>query len=82
LVGVAVNVTDVPAQIVVTDAAIPTLGTSIGFTVIVTVLDVAVTGETHVALEVTITVTASLLFKVVEVNVEEFIPAFTPFSCH
>lgn len=38
------KVTDVPAQIVVEDAAMATAGTTFGFTVIVTVFDVAVVG--------------------------------------
>ncbi len=41
LVGVAVNVTLVPAQIVVADAATDTLAGKFGFTVIVTPVDVA-----------------------------------------
>jgi hypothetical protein len=81
-VGVAVNVTDAPAQIVVALAAIDTEGTRTAFTVIVIELDVAVTGETQVAFEVRITVTTSPLANVVLVNVVAFVPTFPPFTCH
>jgi len=42
LVGVAVKITLVPEQIVVADAPILTDGMTVGFTVMVIVLDVAV----------------------------------------
>ena len=67
LVGVAVNVTLVPAHIVVADAAMVTDGVNTGFTVIVTVLEVAVAGLAQVAVEVISTVTWSLLASVVVV---------------
>jgi hypothetical protein len=82
LVGVAVNVTDVPAQIVLLVALIITDGTRAGLTAIGIALEVAEAGETQAALEVRITVTTSLLFKVVVVNVVALVPAFTPFTCH
>ena len=50
--GVAVKVTDVPAQIVVALAAMLSAGTTTGFTVIVIVFDVAVVGVAHGAVEV------------------------------
>ena len=68
LVGVAVNVTLVPAQIVVALAPILTLAGKFGFTVIVILFDVA--GDPvkqGVALLVNTTVTLSLLAKVVDV---------------
>ena len=57
--GVAVNVTEVPAQTGFAEAAIETLTCSIGFTVMVTVFDVAGFPEEHVALEVSWHVIAS-----------------------
>ena len=82
LAGVAVNVTPVPAQILLPDATISTEGISIGFTDIVTVFEVIVTSAAHVAFDVKIKVIASLLFNVEEVNAVELVPAFTPFICH
>ena len=60
-VGVAVNVTFVPAQIVVPDAAILTDGATGAFTVIVIVLDVTSAGFGHAADDV-ITTVITLLF--------------------
>jgi hypothetical protein len=57
LVGVAVNVTDVPEQTGLADAAIDTLTGKFGFTVMVTVLDVAGLPVIQVALEVITQVT-------------------------
>jgi hypothetical protein len=82
LVGVAVNVTGVPAQIVELDATITTETTGELFMVIVMVFEVTVNGAAQGELEVSITVTISLLFNVEDVNVGEFVPAFTPFTCH
>ena len=68
LVGVAVNVTLVPAQIVVADAATDTLAGRSGFTVIVIPADVAGDPVKHgLAFEVSCTVTTSLLARVVVV---------------
>ena len=61
LVGVAVNVTDVPAQTGLASATIETLAGSKGLTVIVTVFDVAGEPVAQVAFEVRTHVTASLL---------------------
>ena len=59
-VGVAVNVTLVPLQIVVPGlAAILTDGVTIAFTVIVIAFDVAVAGDTQVAVEFITQVTTS-----------------------
>ena len=81
-VGVAVNVTDVPAQIVVAVAPILTLTGKLGLTVIVMLLLVAVVGAAQVALDIRTTVTTSPLARVAEVKVLLFIPAFTPFTFH
>ena len=81
--GVAVNVTEVPAQIVPAGtAAIVTDGTTEAVTTIVMLFDEAVVGEAQGSLDVRITVITSPLFKVAEVNVFELVPAFTPFTCH
>ena len=64
MVGVAVNVTLVPAQIVVADAAILTDGATGEVTVIVMALDVAVEGLAQPDEEVMTTVITSLFAKV------------------
>ena len=75
MVGVAVKVTLVPAQIVVADADTDTLAGRFGLTVIVTPLDVAGDPVKHgLAFEVSSTVTTSLLFSVELVNVEFVAP--------
>ena len=81
MVGVAVNVTLVPAQIVVADAATDTLAGKFGLTVIVIPVDVAGDPVKHgVAFEVSCTVTTSLLFNVELVKVLLFVPALLPFT--
>ena len=82
MVGVAVNVTDCPVQMVDVAVAIDTDGVTDAVTVMVIVFDVAVTGVAQVAFDVIITVTKSELFNVVEVKVEEFVPTLPPFTCH
>jgi hypothetical protein len=67
LVGVAVNVTDVPEQIVWFGVAMLTDGVTDGFTVMVSEFEVAVAGEAQVAVEVTVQVTAWPLVSVVVV---------------
>ena len=69
MVGVAVNVTEVPAQIAPAGtAAILTPAVNIGFTVIVMPLDVAGDpAKQGVALDVIVTVITSLLAKPVVV---------------
>ena len=68
LVGVAVKVTEVPAQIVVAEAAMLTDAFNIGFTVIVMLFEVAGDpAKQGVAFEVITTVTTALLAKVVVV---------------
>ena len=61
MVGVAVKVTEVPAQTGLAEAAIDTLTGSSGFTVMVTVFDVAGLPVGQVAFEVSTQVTTSLL---------------------
>ena len=61
MVGVAVNVTEVPAQTGFAEAAIDTLTGSRGFTVMVTVFDVAGLPVVQVAFEVNKQVIRSLL---------------------
>ena len=63
LVGVAVKITFVPAQIVVADADILTDGVMIGFTVMVIALDVAEAGFAQASEEVITTVTTSLFAR-------------------
>ena len=82
MVGVAVNVTLVPEQIVVAEAPILTLAGKLGFTVIVTALLVAGLPVAQVAFEVITTVTTSLLVRVLVVNVALLLPAFAPFTFH
>ena len=81
MVAVAVNVTLVPAQIDVDDALIETAGIT-EFVVIVTTLLVAVAVVVQLALDVIITLTWSAFVSVLELNVAELVPAFTPFICH
>ena len=72
----------VPGHVVALPVIVPGLAGVPGFTTIVILVLVAVVGEAQDALEVSITLTTSLLFNVVLVNVELFVPAFTPFTCH
>ena len=82
LVGVAVNVTELPVHIEVLLAAIATDGTT-EFVEIVIALLVAVSGLAHGALLVMITVTTSPFESVLLVNVADVCPGtFTPLICH
>ena len=81
-IGVAVNVTGVPAQLVVLGVVMLIAGVSIEATFIVIKLDAAVAGEGQTALEVIITVTTSPLVNVEEFSVGEFVPTLIPFTCH
>src|SRR6478736_707892 len=81
LVGVAVNVTEVPLQIDVVLAAILTLGSTL-VDVMVTGLLVAVGVDAQARLLVIITVTTSPSFNVVVVNLSESVPLSTPLTCH
>ena len=66
MVGVAVNVTEVPAHIVVAEAAILTPAGRIELTVIVTILELAGFVVAHSAFEVSTTATRSLFNGVYE----------------
>ena len=81
MVGVAVNVILLPAQIEVEEALIETDGVT-ELVVIVTALLVAVEVVAQLAFDVIIAVTWSLFASELEVNVVELVPAFTPFTCH
>jgi hypothetical protein len=81
LIGVAVKVILAPEQIEVDDALIETDGVTELVVREITLL-VAVGDVAQLALEVMITDTWSLLASELEVNVEEFVPVFTPFICH
>jgi hypothetical protein len=83
LPGVAVKVTELPAQIAPGgDADIFTLAGSTGFTVMVIGLDVAGFPETQVKDDVITTVTTSLFARVVLVKVGLFVPRFDPLTFH
>ena len=78
------NVTLVVEQIVLPGfAAMLTLAGNSGFTVIVIAFDVAGDPVRHgLAFDVIKTVTTSLLFKVVVVNVALLVPTLPPFTFH
>lgn len=80
--GVAVNVTEVPGQMVVALATILTVGVIRSFTVMVIWLLVTETGTGQTAFDVMITVILSVFTNVDDVNVGLFVPTFTPFNCH
>ena len=71
LTGEASNVTMVPAQTLLADAVMETLTGRIGFTVIVTVLEVAGFPDVQVALDVTV---QFIVFPLAGINVyDEFV---------
>ncbi len=84
MVGVAVNVTDVPEQIApVGNAAMLTVGAELLETLIVMAFEVAVAGDAQFAFDVITTVITSLLTKAVLVYVEAVAPAIVvPFFFH
>ena len=84
MVGVAVNVTLVPEQIVLFASleAILTLAAWLAFTVVVIAFDVAGDPVAQVALEVITTVTASLFAKVVVVYVVLLVPTLVEPTFH
>ena len=82
LIGVAVNVTDVPAQIVVCVAETDTVGVTIGLTVTLTLLLVAVGVVGHGALDVSIHHIESVLTMFLVPYVAELIPTLAPFFTH
>ena len=75
------KVTLVPEQMVVDDAMMDTAGVT-ELTVMVITLLVAIGVEAQLALEVMVTLTWSPLTRLLEVNVAELVPTFTPFICH
>ena len=82
MTGVAVNITDVPAQIApVGLAAMVTLGVTLALTVIVRVFEVAGDPVAHAASEVSTHVIASL-FRGTYEYVGMFVPALTPLTFH
>ena len=81
MVGVAVKVMLPPEQMEVDDALIDTAGVT-ELVVIEIMLLVAVDDAAQLALELMITVTWSLFAIELDVNVGEFVPAFTPLICH
>jgi hypothetical protein len=82
LVGVAVNVTEVPEQTGFADAAILILTGKFGLTVMVTALEVAGLPVAHVAFEVKTQVTISTDARAALVYVELLVPTLTPFNNH
>ena len=82
MVGVAVKVTLVPAQIVVAVAAILTDGFTDAVTVIVIALEVAVAGLAQASDDVITTVTTSPFTRVELWNVALLVPTLLPFSFH
>lgn len=83
MVGVAVNVTDVPEHILLPGLAdMLTDGVTVGFTVIVIPVLVAVAGDAQVALLVITQVTILPLANAALVYVVLLVPTFTPFSFH
>ncbi len=84
LVGVAVNVTLVPAQIVLSASldAMLTAGVKFGFTVVVMVFDVAGEPVAQVALEVITTETCWPLVNADVLYVALFVPTLLPFKRH
>ena len=85
MVGVAVNVTLVFAQIVLSASldAMLTLAGRFAFTVVVIPFDVAGEPVKHgVAFDVITTVTTSLFVNVLVINVALFVPTLFPLSFH
>ena len=70
-----------PEQIEVDDALMETEGVTEVVDMVITLL-VAVAVVVQLALEVMITLTWSPLERVLDANVGELEPAFTPFICH
>jgi hypothetical protein len=82
LVGVAVNVTDVPPQIVLVVTAMLTVGVTAVFTAITSELEVTFVVVAHNALLVISQVILSKFEIAVVVKVGLFVPAFVPFFFH
>jgi hypothetical protein len=79
---VAVNVTPVPAHILLVLALIVRDGADDGLTVKVTLLEVAVVGEAQAKFEVITQLTISPLCSAEDVNTGLFEPAAVPFTFH
>ncbi len=58
------------------------VGDTIGFTVIIMILDVAVVGDAQDELEVNMHFTVWPLVRLLVVNVALFVPAFAPLTSH
>jgi hypothetical protein len=82
LVGVAVNVTDVPEQIEDAEADTATAGVRVELTVIVTEFEVAGLPEIQVPFEVMIQVTVFPLAKAAFEYVGLLVPTLDPLTCH
>lgn len=82
MVGVAVKVTLVPEQMVEAEAATAIEGVTVVLTVIATGVDVAVTGEAQLSVEVITQVTASPLANAALVYVVPPVPTLLPLSFH
>ena len=82
MVGVAAKVTDMPAQTGLAEAAIDTLTGSSGFTIMVTVFDVAGLPVGQVAFEVRTQVIVLPLAGIKEYDVFVAPGTFVPFSFH
>jgi hypothetical protein len=82
LVGVAVNVAVAPEHIVEELAEIATAGVTRGFTVMVTVFELAVGFAGHNAVVVITHCTVFPFAKAALVYVELFVPTFAPFNFH
>ena len=82
MVGVAVNVTAVPEQIVVAEAVMETSVVTLCVTLSVIVLLVTVVAVTHGALLVSSQLTASLSERAALLYVLLFVPTGFPFRYH
>jgi hypothetical protein len=84
LVGVAVKVTDVPAQMLLSaseDEMVTDAG-AFGITVVVILFDVTVGLAVHETFDVNTTETTSPLAKAVVVYVALLVPTLLPFNSH
>ena len=82
MVGVAVKVTEVPAQIVFSEAATEMFTGKFGFTVMATALDVAGLPVAQVAFEVNTQVTMFPFAKELLEYVALLVPTLAPFTFH
>jgi hypothetical protein len=82
LVGVAVNVTELPEQTVVAGVVTLTDGVTDGVTVIVIDPDVAVAGDGQAAVDVITQVITAPLVSVVVLYVALLVPTLVPLTFH